>query len=270
MFQVICGSPYRMWYPVDNVDRSSWPTLYVGQIVQATSDGVNALGSASGVSDTGQKYVPFGVVIGTNLRTPAYSTASLSDSITAVQPHTTTTEFAGGNGPYIIHGDRSAAVEVALITPSTVLKGDIRHGAVSTALTVMTSGASSTGAGMTFTANIDFDAVAGDLTTVYCRSGANRGIYRVCTDHALAIKTFDHYWPYDIVSGDTWVAAPLRNVGSSYCNFNSTSLWIEADLGAASNSHSYILEIIELNLDVAGQEYAIFRFNGDQFCKARA
>ena len=269
MFQVVQGTPSRMWYHVDNADRSSYPTLYVGQLLIATSDGVGSLGQASGVADTSGKKIPWGVVIGTNLATPAFSSTSNSSSITAVDPHSTTTAFLGGEGPYARRGDRSAMVEVALIVPSTVIKGDVRNAAIGTGPTVgVVTTASTTGAGFTCSAGLcDNSTPVGDLGTVYCRSGANMGTYRITTDTSATVKTVGHYFPYDIATGDTFVNVPMRTVGSSYVQTDANALYLNAAANPATDY--WIVEVHHLNLAAANQEYVEFRFGGDHFAKAR-
>jgi hypothetical protein len=274
MFQVIRGSPARMWYHVDCADRSTYETLYIGQLVTPGYDGafcdaVMNLGQATGINATTYKKQPFGVVIGTNLRTPGFSTTSNSDYITAVDPHSSTTEFAGGEGPYAVRGDHSAMVEVALIDPCTVLKGDLRNAAIGTGPTVRTvSTASTTGAGFTVSAAFDFTTPVANLTTVYCRSGANMGIYRDTTDTSSTVVTTDQYFPYDIAVGDTFVRVPLRMVGNSYVQTDAEALYFNTAANPATNY--WTIQVIHLDLSTANQEYVVFRFDGDHFCAVRA
>ena len=71
-FEVVHGSPLKIWCPVDMADTGT-ETLYVGQLVKAGSDGVLNLGQASGIADLTNKVVPFGVVTGTNNKTPVFN-----------------------------------------------------------------------------------------------------------------------------------------------------------------------------------------------------
>ena len=267
MFQIISGSPGRMWYPVDNADRSTYATLYIGQIVIASSDGLKRMEKASGAADTTGKQIPFGVVIGTNLKNPVGSSTSNTEYITAVDPHSTTTEFVGGEGPYVRRADKSALAEVAIITPDTILKGDIRNAALSTGPTVgIVTAGDTDGAGFTASTTCDFTPVA-SLCSLYCRTGANAGVYRITTDTSTTVKTVDHYFPFDIAVGDTFVSVPMRICGSSYVNTDANSLYIDVSQSPATDY--FIIDVLELNLTEAGHEYAIFKFNFDHFTKYR-
>jgi hypothetical protein len=35
-------------------------------------------------------------------------------------------------------------------------------------------------------------------------------------------------------------------------------------------SNYYLIDVLEINLETSGKEYAIFKFNADQFCGVRA
>lgn len=271
-FEIVWGSPATIWCPVDNVDRSSWERLYVGQLVYALSDGVANLGQATGIADTtGGKKVPYGVVVGTNLRTPSFDTTYKGETILASDPHGSTVEFVlhGGSGKMPV-GDTAAYVNVAVIAPSTVLKGRFFNAAYGTAITVgtVTTGSTS-GAGFTCSAALsDASTPVADLGTVYCRSGVNQGIYRVTTDTSATVKTVGMYFPYDIAIGDTFVNVQARPWGQSYVQTDTEATYFNAAANPATDY--WIIDVIALDLSTAGQEHVIFRFNGDHFAKARA
>jgi len=270
MFQVITEPVRRMWYHVD-ANSGSFDTLYVGQLVKALtgSDGVAPLGSASGAADTTTEAVPFGVVTGVNLRSPLHSTTSNSIYITSASPHANTTERITGLGQYSFAGETAAMVEVALIDEHSILKGDIRNGGINTAITVGTvTTASTSGAGFACSAGLcDFTPVDA-ICSVYCRSGANQGIYRITSDASAVTKTTDLYFPYDIALGDTFVGVPMRTVGRSFVQTDTESLYLNA--GASPATDYWVAEIIELHLETPGQEYALFRFNGVHFIVTRS
>ena len=264
MFDIHSGSPHSIWVPVDCA-AGAFDTLYVGQLVKATSDGVGPLGAASGVFDTTAEAIPFGVVIGTNKRTPSYSATSLSESITSASPHANTTEFVLQEGAMFPKGDTTALVKVALIQPGTIIKGSIFASTIGTALTVGTvSTGSTTGAGFTTSAINPATHVA-DLVTVYFRTGANKGIYRITTDASTTVKTVDHYFPYDIAIGDTVVGVPLR-IGYSYGQTDSESIFING-AAAPANDH-WGWNVLWLDLSVAGKECAYFQFGHIHFVGA--
>ena len=130
------GSPQNVWVPItDGV------TLYVGGIVcvdrSAPGEGVMVLPDASGAANVTNNDVPYGVVIGTNLKNPTYDTTYKCDKIVNVgvaDPHDgSANEYVGVEGPYS-KGDQIGMVKVAIITPSTVLKASIFKAAVGTPL----------------------------------------------------------------------------------------------------------------------------------------
>jgi hypothetical protein len=264
MFDIHSGSPHALWYPVD-CNGGSFDTLYVGQLVKAGSDGVLPLAAASGAYDTTNEAIPFGVVIGTNKRSPSYSATSLSESITSASPHANTTEFVLMEGDMIPKGDTSASVKVALIQPGTIIKGSIFATTIGTALTVGTvSTGSSTGAGFT-TSAINPVTHRADLVTVYFRTGGNKGIYRVTTDASTTVKTVEHYFPYDIAVGDTVVGVPLR-VGYSKGQTDTESVFINGAADPATDHWG--LNVLWLDLSVAGKECVYFQFGHIHFVGA--
>jgi len=270
-FQVAWNTNPRplIWCYVDNADRSSYETLYEGQLVYAASDGVVNLGQASGVADTNGKKVPLGVVCGQNLKEMFYSSTYRGFYITAADPHAPTQEFVLVEGQ-IPKGDKSAAVLVELIGPHTILKGRIFNGSYGTAITVgtVTTG-STTGAGFTCAGGLsDATTPVADLGTVYCREGANRGIYRVTTDTSATVKTVGQYFPYDIAVGDKFVNVQMRPIGQSYVQTDTEATFFDASANPATNY--WIIDVVKLDLSMAGEEYVLFRFNADHFCKARA
>jgi hypothetical protein len=260
-FSVMQGSYGSIWYPVDD-NAASYETLYLGQIVKGASDGVMNLGVAAAGNATASSLSIMGVVVGTNNATPLFNSTYKAEYITSVAPHDNTTDYrlSGGSGK-MITGDKTAAVKVDVIGPGTILKGPIFNAAVGTAITVgtVTTG-SSAGTGFTCSAGLmDFaGTVTADRSTVYCRTGANRGIYRVCTDASTTVKTVDHDFPYDIAVGDTFVGVHLRPVGLCVTQLDSEAMYINAY--GTTDSVYYTIDVLALDLSVAGQEHAIFRF----------
>lgn len=257
-----------VWAYVDQAARS-YETLYEGQLVYSLSDGVANLGQASGASDTSGKKVPWGVVVGQNRLDPLYSATYKGFYITSEDPHSTTTQYVLNEG-MIPKGDKSAAVLVELIGPHTVLKGRIFNASYGTAITVGTvTTASTTGAGFTCSGGLsDASTPVADLGTVYCRSGANRGLYRVTTDTSATVKTVDHYFPNDIAVGDTFVNVQMRPWGNSYVQTDAEATFFDASANPASNY--WTIDVVKLDLSTAGDEYVLFRFSTDHFCLKRA
>jgi len=268
-FEVLEAGSRPLWVPVDY--GTSGATLYTGQIVRSTGDGVAALGSAAGAFDTTNKNVPFGVVVGTDNLTPTYNTTYQAESVTSVSTSAAQAarSIQGAEGMWI-KNDLQAKVQVVLITAQTVLKGRIFKTSYGTALSTLTVSNASADGGLTaptMTA-ADFTPVA-DLTTLYCRTGGNAGAYRIVTNTSTTQPTVAVAFPNATIAvGDTFVWVPIRPIGTSYVNFDSASTFIN---GAASPATNYYgIEVLELNLSLSGQEYVVFRFNSVHFDPARA
>jgi len=271
-FEVI-HSPYKpIWVPVDTPAGAA-TTLYVGQLVvagvNASCQGVKAW-NVAGIYDTTADQIPFGVVIGTNNRTPTFNSTYKTDSITSA--YTVAGQLArdwvGTEGMHK-KTDPAAMVQVAVLTPETVLKGPIFNGATyGTAITeaVVTAVNATMGLGFTCgTTGFDFTSVAYNAT-MYCRSGANKGLYRAT--YSAAAGTAEHlfytYWPYTIAVGDKFVGANLPVCGTGTINFDDTGQYING--AAAVTTTDYIgINILRLDLERTGAEYAIFTINPHMF-----
>jgi len=251
------GTANLAWFPVDATD-----TLYRGQLVKSISDGVAPVGAASGARDASGDSHIVGIVVGDNNKTPVYDSTYKTHSITAVATQAAlaarNTILHGGVG--YPKGDKRALVLVDVIDPLTWVYGPIFQTAFGTALSLLTATAGSTDGGVTgpTTNACDFTPVA-DLCTIYCRSGANKGQYRVTTDTSTTVPTVTHAFMEDIAIGDTFVRAPLA-MGRSFLQLQATeSMYIN---GAASPATNYFeVTVIKLDLETAGKEHAIFRFN---------
>ena len=267
-------SPMRVWLPLSG-DAAT--VFYEGSIVTSvkanydfTQDGILLLGAAVGVNDTTADRPPLGIVTGFNTYPGNEAYSGGRQTMTAVASaslHAATTQYLSGMSEHTSAHDGTPKAQVALIGPSTYIKMPIYNAAWGTAITVGTvSTASTTGAGFTSTACCDVAGVAG-LSTVYCRSGANKGTYRVTSDTSTTTKTVYDYFRYDIANGDTFVGVPFR-LGSCKFQLDATSTFLDASATPATNHWSG--DIVELNLSTAGEEYAIFKFNTLCFAAVRA
>lgn len=242
-------------------------TIYVGSLVSidqsAPTEGIEIMPVAAGASNTTNRDVPLGVVIGTNLATPLYSSTYLTEYITDASPHDTTADLQGVEGPFA-KGDKTHMCKVQLIDPTTVLRAPIRNAAIATAPTVVTATNTSTdGLGIT-TGATDVAPVA-VWSTIYCRSGANAGAYRVIDTTSTTVHAWDKAMVSDIAIGDTFViAVGLRPVGPSKAYISAEGDYI--DCAAALTTNYLFIDVVRLDLSVAGDEYVEFRFNIDNFC----
>ena len=271
MISVVHGSPQTVWVPLN-----PGAVAYVGSIVCldlsaiGTSEGFVIREQADGANNTTNKDRPYGVIIGHNLYNPVFDATYKADIITdegVTGPAVSTKEYVGVEGPWP-KGEKRAMVKVAIITPSTVLRAPIYNNAVGTAPSLLTS--TSTGSKVQMTTNAcDVAGVVG-LGTIYFRTGANAGIYRVTDDTSTTVCDYDVNTPSNCAVGDTAVRVPIRPVGMSYVRIgdDTVSSYINCSETAATNYDT--IHVLRLDLSEAGKEYCEFMFDGDHFASIRA
>lgn len=269
------SSPFKRWMPLSG-DAAT--VFYQGGIVTTTKanadltqDGVLILGNGVGVGDLTALHVPYGLVLGFNAMEPTFSGGRQTcTAIASSSQHGATAQYLGGSNNIGVIDDGRPKADVAIIDPSTYIKLPIWNATWGTAIsvgTVTTAGASTTGAGFTSSTVSDCSTPVAGLGTVYCRKGANKGASRITSDASQTVKTVYDYFKYDIAASDQFVSVPLRE-GTSYIQIDATGTFIDASQNSATNY--YIVNVVEINLDTAGQEYAIFRFSPNQFDFYRA
>ncbi|OHB71482.1 MAG: hypothetical protein A2W23_03125 [Planctomycetes bacterium RBG_16_43_13] len=260
-FKIIHGSQQKLWAPITYQD-----TIYVGQIVKCqTDEGVIPFGAAAGVADTTALGIPLGVVVGTNNRNPLFNTTYNTQYITDASPLASTTEFIGVEGPWN-KGEQRAMVQIELITPETILRGQLFKTTFGVAMDVGTVTTGDTN-GVSCTTGTLVASTA-QLATLFFRSGANRGAYRVLDNTSATAQTWDTPTYAAVAVGDTCVKAPIRYLGPAYADFDAESMFIDAAATYATNYH--VIDVIRLDLSVPGGEYVDFKFNADHFCLKRA
>ncbi len=273
-FSVIEHEIRQIWAPLGCITADTADTLYEGQIVmmnvslgQPAGEGLNPLGVAAGHSDTTTQKIPFGVILAFNDATPLYSSTYKGQYCTSVttQAQQLARDPRGAEGMFI-KGDPQPLAKVSVIGPSSVLKGPIFLAAYGTAPTVYTNTAASSG-GDTITTTAVAQTPVTYNTTWYCRTGANKGLYRVAYSTSTTSHTFYVHFPYAIAVGDTFVPVFLR-IGTCMGNLDAESTFIEQQ--PATGTNDYQFDVLEINLEKAGEEYAIFKFNADSFCALRA
>jgi hypothetical protein len=270
-FKVIQGAVDEFWAASDGTSA-----YYTGQLVAFTAAGkadtpgtVVPLAVPAGVADTTNFQVIAGVVTGFNLRTPVRDATTGLDTATGsvTQAAQLARDWAGNGGMYAI-GDPQLLVKVALINLGTLLEGPIFNAAYGTACAIVTDtgGADTTGyttAGTTGAA--PFTPVA-NICTIYCRTGANAGLYRTTNDTSTTAPDTTTAFPYDVVLGDTFVRVPLKQ-GLSEVYIGGPGLYIDQSLTATNNYHIICKKI---DLTTSGSEKAQFWFTGDHFNNMRA
>jgi hypothetical protein len=151
----------------------------------------------------------------------------------------------------------AAMVQVLEIVPNdTLIKGSIYDTTYGTALTTLTeTTGDATGLTVTHAAGAVADA-ADDLATIYCRSGANQGLYRVVTTGGTDAQVCTVAFPYAIAIGDTFVRASCV-LGLGGLDIPATANCIDGDAALASY---YDVKYHQINLEESGKEWASFYF----------
>lgn len=261
----------RIWVTIN-----AGQTIYMGSIVgldfsAITETGVTVREQADGtnnVSNIGDR--PWGVAIGHNLINPVFSSTYLAEYITdegATSIRSSTTKYRAVPGPWPFEG--RAMVEIALITQSTLLRAPIRSTAIGTNITELTSTAGNAN-GLTVTTNATQFTPVNGMDTIYCRSGANAGQYRITNDTSTTVAAWDvEMLQTTAATGETYVRAPLR-VGVSYVRLGDDTVCSFLDASETSASNYDIIHVTKLDLAEAGNEYCEFYFDGDLFGSVRA
>lgn len=252
----IDGTPTKIWMPVINTD-----TLYVGQIVTVSDEGIVPLVAATGPLGAANRQIPYGIVVGTNKRVPAFDSTQMAEYVTYVSPVSATAEdYAMVEGVWA-KGDLQAMAEIALIDQSTIIKGPLFNGAnPGTAPTESTlSGTPDT---VSATSGTTMTGLA-SLATIYFRTGKAEGCYRITDDTSTTALTWDLPVKTAAVSGDKVCRVPLRTCGKSRMQVGTECVHINT--GASLGSAYFGIEVLELNLKTAGNEYCRFRFSAEHF-----
>jgi len=259
-FQVVHNSPQTIWVPL-----LYGTTVYMGSIMAhdtsaiADREGMQMLPQAAGKWNDTNCDIPFGVAIGHNLRRPVFNTTYNTEYITSATPHDSTTEFVSLDGVWP-KGGREHFVKVALIDPSTILRGNLVDSAVGTAPAVgtVTTGSGTDGLDCT-TSAMSVATVAG-YSTIYFRTGANKGTYRCLDSASDTTHTWDTPCYKDVAVGDKAVAVNVLPVGLSRVQLLATGLTC-FDIDEAVTSDYFGIDVIRLDLSEQYKEYVEFRWN---------
>jgi len=262
-FEVVHGSPQAIWVPISYAAAAT--TIYVGGIVAehmddvTAKDGVIMMEQASGAWNTTIFNVPFGVVIGTNLRDPVFNTTGKCEYITTASPHDSTKEYVLTGGPYI-GGGHEAFAKVNVIDPCTVLKGSLVDSAVGTAPTVGTVTTSCGGDGVDCVTSAMSVATVAGFSTIYFRTGANKGTYRILDSASDTTHTWDTPCYADVAVGDTAVAVNVLPFGVSKVQLLATYSTC-FDIDEAVTGAYFAIDVLRLDLAEQYKEYVEFRWN---------
>jgi hypothetical protein len=226
-------------------------SMYVGQLLKSAR--AASIGGHVAIADVATEAretitSPMGICTGIVDGSSSY-TASSSGTAEYGQgtTYTTTKTTVADTGP--------SEVEVTLIIPGvTLVRAPIYDTVWGTALTeLVVSTGNADGKTVTY-ANQTIVDCADDFATMYCRSGANRGLYRFNTGVGTNESTVTVPFPNTIVAGDVFVSAScVLGLGG----MDVTSAFDAIDGDNAMNDY-YAVYYHELNLEESGKEFAIF------------
>jgi hypothetical protein len=223
-------------------------SMYVGMFAQSVGAGgqVGLLDVPATLNTTTTH--PIGAVTGIVDGSRAYTAATSGTSENGEGTTYTTTKS-------VVADTGISEVEVILAIPGvTLFRAPIYRTSWGTALQELVCAAEdSTGKSMVATAANTAD-VGNVLGMIYCRSGANRGIYRTIATVSTVTFTTTAPFPNTIAAGDIFVTASCL---LGFGNIMSTAYadCINGDLTGADGHSVYFHEI---NLEESGKEYAIF------------
>ena len=262
-------APTQQWMPVY---RST--TIYNNSLVEMSNEGVIPMTVADNTDDSDDNTYCMGIVIANNLAEPLYNSTYKEEYITAgaaADAHDgSAIKYRGVSGPYA-NGDASnrAMVLVEKIYPFTVLRAPLYNGAVGTAPSLLTA-TNTDGNGTAITTNSTDHTPADLKSSIYCRTGANAGAYRITSGTDDAALTWDVAMKYDIAAGDTFVCVPLRPFGDSYIDFGTEPGCTYIDVGEDPVTEYFQIDVVRLDLRVAGEEFVEFTMSPNTLNFGRA
>ena len=221
--------------------------LYVGCFVKSVGAGgqVALLGAASDLNMTSTH--PLGVVTGIVDDSRAYVASS-----SGVAGYGDKTTYSASQA--VVKSTGISEVEVCLAIPGvTLFRAPIYRTVWGTPLQELTCSAENS-AGTEVVAEANTTDGGSVLSTIYCRSGANKGHYRVLATVSTVTYTVTVPFPNTIASGDTFV------VTNGLLGFGNLMMPAPSDCinGDITGSDGHTVYYHEINLEEAGKEYAVF------------
>jgi hypothetical protein len=203
---------------------------------EAFEDDQPLFGFVSAIADKSRVYVPpaTGYAYGDRSTRTATKTTILANQT----PH----QSGGGE------------VDVTLALPMrTLIRAPLFDATFGTKMPTIVNQTADTGGTTVVAASTVLD-IADNFGTIYCRSGQNRGQYRVIYTVDTASYTVKIPFPYTIAVDDVYVAASC-SLGLGGMDFTTG---IDAIDGDNDMNYYYNVYYHEINLEEAGREYAIF------------
>ena len=256
------------WMPVLAATK-----IYTGALVTVATaaplEGVKPMPTATGINNTDLE-IPLGVVVGNNNVSGSDVADSGGQYITQVAAGATygsTAQYQPVEGEDPI-GDRLAKVLVHRISPHTVIRAPIWDTTLGTDLAAVACTVASGGDGIGCTTAATTVATVPNFSTIYVRTGANRGVYRTLTSTSTTAHTWLHAMPADVAVGDSCVVINgLRPYGICKMQTDATGVFVDAN--AALTSHNFWIDVRRLDLSTAEAQYVEFTFTADNFCTQR-
>jgi len=225
----------------------------------ASTEGIEMMPQAAGVWNDTNYDIPFGVAIGNNNRRPLFNSTGKCEYITSATSLASTTEFVGhGSSEYPFA--REAFAKVSVVNACSVLRANLVDAAVTGAPAVGTVTTASGSDGLDCTAGAASVANIDSYSTIYFRTGANAGTYRVLDSTSATSHTWDTPCYAAVAVGDTVVVVNIRPVGLSKCQLLATYM-TAFDINEACTSHYFGIDVVRLNLAEQYKEYVEFMWN---------
>ena len=219
---------------------------YVGQLAGLDLNNYGHVIGAAQASEAHENDQPIAGIITGVVHSPTYSSTYYGDKAT----------YDAASAAQQVNDPVGATeVLVTLIMPfDTLIRGPIYDGTYGTALTELTAAADADGDDVVH-ASQTITAPTSGLSTVYCRSGANRGQYRLINSGGTNDQDVSICFSKPILAGDIFVAANVR-LGLGGMNNGGTSNFIDG----TTATHYYDVIYHYIDLEISGKEYAIFSF----------
>lgn len=270
-FSIAEGTARTFWAGTDGTS-----TYYMGQLVAfsaaskaATPGTVVPLAVPAGAFDTTNFQVIAGIVVGFSDMTQTFGTyGQYATGVVTQAAQLARSYYNGGTGMYSPN-DPQVLVQVALITPDTVIKGPIcETGGTAPTVVTDTGGADTTGYTTAGTQTACSFTPVANTCSVYCRSGKNMGLYRTTNDTSKTAMDVTVAFPYDVVAGDTFVRLSLKQ-GLSLVYISGPGLYLDNTLSGGSTNY-FGAKVYNIKADEAGKEYAEFSFDAIHFTQIRS
>jgi hypothetical protein len=252
-------------------------TYYLGQIVSysaaskaATPGTVVPLAVPAGAFDTTNFQTIAGIVVGIDDRLPTYDTMGqyVTGVVTQAAQLARYPQHVGPTGMYN-PGDPQVILTIAEITPNTVIRGPIcETGGTAPTVETDTGGADTTGYTTAGTQSASSFTPVANTCSVICRTGKNRGLYRTTNDTSTTQMDVTVAFPYDVVAGDTFVRLSMKQ-GLSLIYISGPGMYLDNTLSGGSTNY-FGAFVYNISANVAGEEYAEFRFDGCHFSQIRS